>query len=189
MKIKLAGKFNGDMASLPHGEHQEGAVAFKEAQDVKIFSIVMNIVSVIILLPLMIFVFYYGEYHSLQVFLGALASCLALIPHEFLHAICFKEEVFIYHYLSKGMLFVIGNECMSKGRFIFMSLFPNIVFGFIPFVIFCLKPEWIFLGVFGAISIGCGVGDYYNVFNAMTQMPKGAYTYLYQFHSYWYIPK
>ncbi|MCI8497238.1 MAG: DUF3267 domain-containing protein, partial [Clostridiales bacterium] len=34
-----------------------------------------------------------------------------------------------------------------------------------------------------------GAGDYYNVFNALTQMPKGARTYLYQFNSFWYMPE
>ena len=34
-----------------------------------------------------------------------------------------------------------------------------------------------------------GIGDYYNVINALIQMPKGARTYLYGFHSYWYLPE
>ena len=70
-----------------------------------------------------------------------------------------------------------------------MSLAPNIVFGFIPLILFFIFPSVPFLGVFGAISIGCGAGDYMNVINALTQMPKGALTYLYGFHSYWYMPQ
>ncbi|MBQ4282485.1 MAG: hypothetical protein IJB96_00980 [Lachnospira sp.] len=42
--------------------------------------------------------------------------------------------------------------------------------------------------MFGGLSISMGVGDFYNVFNALTQMPKGARTYLHKFNSYWYIP-
>ncbi|MCC8191707.1 MAG: hypothetical protein LIO41_01495 [Ruminococcus sp.] len=38
----------------------------------------------------------------------------------------------------------------------------------------------------GVISIGMGFGDYYNVFNALTQMPKGS-TYLYGLNSWWYV--
>ena len=34
-----------------------------------------------------------------------------------------------------------------------------------------------------------GIGDYYNIINALIQMPKGAKTYLYGFHSYWYLPE
>ena len=39
------------------------------------------------------------------------------------------------------------------------------------------------------MCIGMGAGDYINVFNAATQMPKNALTYLNGFNSYWYIPK
>lgn len=188
MKIKYAGKYNGDETTLPHREHQKGAVRFKEAENVKLFGIVMNIVSCVITIPLMIIVFYNNSNQYFEISIGALCSCLALFPHEFLHAIWFKEEVYVYQYLEKGMLFVIGNETMSKERFIIMSLFPNIVFGFIPFIVYIFNPHLAFLGTFGAIGIGSGVGDYYNVINAFFQMPKGARTYLYQFHSYWYIP-
>ena len=34
-----------------------------------------------------------------------------------------------------------------------------------------------------------GSGDYYNIINALTQMPRGARTYLHGFHSYWYLPE
>ena len=47
---------------------------------------------------------------------------------------------------------------------------------------------FLFLGTLGALCLGMGAGDYYNVFNALTQMPRGARTYLYQFNSYWYMP-
>lgn len=87
------------------------------------------------------------------------------------------------------MLFVVGPETMSKSRFIIMSLLPNIVFGFIPYIIFLINPDYSFLGTLGFLAIGMGAGDYYNVYNAMTQMPKGARTYLYQFNSYWYVPE
>ena len=69
-----------------------------------------------------------------------------------------------------------------------MSLLPNLVFGFLPFVLFLLQPQWSILGTLGVISIGCGVGDYYNVYNALTQVPKGAIIYNKGFHSYWAYP-
>ena len=33
-------------------------------------------------------------------------------------------------------LFAVGPEDMSKGRFIFMSLLPNVVFGIIPYLVY-----------------------------------------------------
>ena len=70
-----------------------------------------------------------------------------------------------------------------------MSLLPNLVFGALPFLIFLIWPDQIFLGTLGLLSLGMGAGDYYNVFNAVTQMPRGARTYLHQFNSYWYMPE
>lgn len=189
MKLKYGGKFNGDEKTLPHGEHQPNTVKFKEAEDVNKFGIVLNIISMIITIPLMAYIGFYSYGQYIQIGLGAIATTFILVPHELLHAICFNEEVYFYHFFSKGLMFVVGPESMTRKRFVFMSLLPNVIFGFIPFLIYCFYPKWVFLGTFGAVCIGMGVGDYYNVYNALTQMPKGAYTYLYQFHSYWYMPE
>ena len=97
--------------------------------------------------------------------------------------------VYMYTNLKQGMLFVVGQENMSKTRFCLMSLLPNIIFGFIPFIIYMINPTLEILGELGAFSIAAGVGDYLNVFNALTQMPKGAKTYLSGMHSYWYLPE
>ena len=112
-----------------------------------------------------------------------------LFPHELLHGLCFREDVYLYTNWKQGMLFVVGPEDMSKGRFVFMSLLPNLVFGVIPYLVGLLFPHLTFLVVMGVLCTGMGAGDYYNVFNALTQMPRGARTYLYGFHSYWYLPE
>lgn len=186
MKIKYQGKFNGDTDSLILREHKKNAVKFKEFDNPKKLGLVMNIVGLIMAVPLFIILFLRGGKISL---IGLLLSFVSLLPHEFLHAICFKEKAYIYTNLKNGMLFVVGPETMSKGRFIFMSLLPNIIFAFIPFTVFLFFPKLTVLGTFGAISLISGVGDYYNVFNALRQMPKGARTYLYGFNSYWYMPE
>ena len=92
----------------------------------------------------------------------------------------------MYTNLKQGMMFVVGTEDMSKTRFVMMSLCPNIVFGFIPFIIFLISPNLTILGTLGALAIGMGAGDYYNVFNALVQVPKDAKIYMSGFHSYWY---
>ena len=58
-----------------------------------------------------------------------------------------------------------------------------------PFLAGMLFPRLLYFLVLGALTIGMGFGDYYNVHNALTQMPKGARTYLYGFHSFWYLPE
>lgn len=192
MKLHYKGKYDLNPDSLPHGEHKEGAVKFKEAEDSKKLSIIANVASVFIMLLLAVPAFFRAKDYilegSVQLFIGCLCSMLVLFPHELLHAVCFKKDVYLYTNWSQGMLFVVGPEDMSKARFIFMSLLPNIVFGFLPYILGMIFPKCLFLLSLGVLSAGMGAGDYYNVFNALTQMPKGARTYLYKFNSYWYMP-
>ncbi len=192
MKLHYKGKYDLNPDSLPHGEHKEGAVKFKEAEDSKKLSIIANIAATVIMVVLAVPAFFRAKDYILQdtfqLFLGCLLSMLTLFPHELLHAICFKGDVYLYTNWSQGMLFVVGPEDMSKSRFILLSLLPNIVFGFVPYIIGMIFPKYLFLLSLGTLSIGMGAGDYYNVFNALTQMPKGARTYMYKFNSFWYMP-
>ena len=176
-KIKWMGKFDGNLENLPHGEHKPGAVQFKEANDMKKLGLVLNLMAV----PLMLIFYAYWA--------GIVAALVCLVPHEFIHAICFRKEACIYTNLKNGLLFVVGPEDMSKSRFVIMSLMPNLLFGFLPFILYLIFPQLGFLGILGATSIPMGIGDYYNIFNALTQMPRGARTYLYGFHSWWYFPE
>ena len=187
MKLIYKGKFDGDVNSIPHGEHKPGAVKFKEPEDPKKLGIIANGIAIAIIFITLAGVIIRSGIKSFG-FEGVLISYLTLIPHELLHAICFKGEVYFYTNLKNGMLFVTGPEDMSKGRFVFMSLLPNIVFGFIPYILFMINPQLKILGGLGAMCISMGAGDYLNCFNAITQMPKGARTYIHGFNSYWYMP-
>ena len=192
MKLHYMGKFNLDPHSLPHGEHQEGAVPFKEATDSKRLSMIATVISVVIFVVLGVAAILRStavfKEHYLQALLALWVSILTLFPHELLHAICFKGDVYLYTNWSQGMLFVVGPETMSKTRFVILSLLPNLILGILPYVVGMIIPN-AFLLTFGVMTTSMGAGDYYNVFNALTQMPKGARTYLYEFHSYWYIPQ
>lgn len=187
MKLVYKGGFDGNPESLPGREHIPGAVPFKEFQDIKKFAVIMNVAACVVVIGLMVLLFLRGGVQGYSL-AGCILALLSLFPHEILHGLCFKEEVYLYTCWSKGLLFVTGQETMSKGRFIFMSLFPNLVFGFVPYLLFMIHPQWKVFGTLGAIAIGMGVGDYYNVFNAATQMPKGARTYMDKFNSFWYMP-
>lgn len=193
MKLHYMGKYNGDAKTLPNKEYREGSVEFKEFKTSKIQGIVTNALGFILIIPLFIFMWFYSNLTLSQLapilFISSVISFVLLFPHEFLHAICFKKDVYLYIYPQGGTLFVTGPEDMSKARFIFLSLLPNIVFGIIPFIIYLFFPN---LYILGGIAVGCviqGIGDYLNAFNALTQMPKGSRTYLYGEKSYWYTPK
>lgn len=187
MKLHFKGKFDGNIENLPKGELEKhpNAVKFKEIDEIKKLMIIMNIVAGVVMLGLWVIYSWRAEIWELN-WIGVILALLTLFPHEFLHAICFKEDVDMY--LADGGAFVCGTETMSKFRFIFMSLLPNIIFGFIPFIIFLIHPNLTILGALGVMAISMGVGDYYNVFNSLTQMPKGARCFMEKQNSYWYMP-
>ena len=193
MKLHYRGKYNLDPATLPTCKHQTNAVKFKEVDSTKELAVIANgiAIALMILLAIPVYLKYKGllfDYFD-EMMVGAMLPLLTMFPHELIHALCFKEDVYLYTNFKQGLLFVVGCETMSKHRFIFMSLLPNIVFCFFLYMISFLGIQYLTLAVLGVIAIGMGAGDYYNVFNALIQMPKGARTYLYQMNSYWYIPE
>ncbi|MBR1759463.1 MAG: DUF3267 domain-containing protein [Lachnospiraceae bacterium] len=188
--------FDGDLNKLPQRE-VPGAVQFKEFESMEKLSLVANLLAIglaiLFFAPVLLKIFHFLSGDGLRVELWQLILLVVLeivtIPvHEVLHASAFKEEVEFYTYLRKGLAFVTGTESMTKGRFIFMSLLPNLVLGVIPYLLFFLFPSQLWLGIWAAGNIAAGAGDYINVFNAATQMPKGSLCYMSGMHTYWYMP-
>ena len=190
MRLHYKGKFDKNPESIPAKPHKPNCVKFKESEDSKKLAKKINIIAIplVLIFYLPILLTDFQNTCSLSV-PALLLFLLGLFPHEILHAICFKEDVYLFTKFSHGRWFVAGPEDMSKSRFIFMSLLPNIVLGFIPYLLYLINRDWTLLGVFASFSITAGAGDYLNVFNAITQMPKGSRTYLHHFNSYWYLPE
>lgn len=155
MNIHFVKNYNGDETIFPQREHPKNAVKFKEAENMKNFSKIINLYSIVIFIMLTIIIFLRTRSLNLSV-IGILLSLICAFPHELLHAVLFKSDVYLYSDLKLGLLFIIGTEDMSKLRFIFMSLLPNLVFGFIPFIIFLINPDCTILGTLGAASISMG---------------------------------
>lgn len=192
MILHKGGKYNGDENTLPQREHKPNAVPFKEVESMKKLSLINNVGSILTIIILTIpFIFLSKEYirdNAIWLALGGICGGLSLPIHELLHAFCYKKDVY-YYTSSQGLAFVVGTEDMSKTRFIFMCLCPNIFLGLVPYIIFLIFPNIVFLGLFGLLCIGISFGDYINIYNAIKQMPKGAKTYLSGMHSYWYLEK
>lgn len=191
MKLVYKGQYTAE-GDLPVRVHPAGSVPFRELGDMQQLAKVLNLLS----LPLfgltvagfLLRGWSYFPHSGLQLSLGLILPMLTLFPHELLHAVCFRGEVELWTNFKMGMLFVVGTEDLSKTRFVVMSLLPNLLFGFVPYVLFLLHPRWVLLGALGAISLPMGIGDYYNVYNCLTQVPKGAVVYLSGMHSFWYVP-
>ncbi len=191
MKFHYRGKYNLDPESLPAKPHKPNAVAFKEPEDSKTLGAIANTIGIIIIIAAIAGIWFRWSIASFHIYHWVIACVLqffSLFPHELLHAVCFKEDVYMYTNFSHGMLFVVGTEDFSKAGFIFMSILPTLLFGVIPYIV-CMFVHVPILDAFAALSLGAGAGDFLNVFNAASQMPKGSRTYMHGFHSYWYIPE
>ena len=193
MKLHYQGKYNLDPETLPKRNHQPNAVKFKEVSSSKELAVIANTIGLVLMVILSIPILLVYKNDLLlyfdDVMLAVIFPILTMFPHELLHALCFKEDVYLYTNFKQGMVFVLGTETMSKKRFIFMSLLPNLVFGFLPYCLSFLGTKYLMFALWGVIAVAMRAGDYYNVFNVLTQMLKGARTYLYQMNSYWYIPE
>ena len=198
MKLIYKGVFQ-DESQLPQVELPEGAVPFEEPDDPAELS---RQAAKFAIFPLG---FGAGVYLLRRILLpgitlmelihpiGILLALLAMLPHELLHAVCFPRDAQVELFISPRnlMAFVTSTAPMSRGRFLFMSLLPNLVFGALPMVLWIFLPDTFWgnaIGALGFYSAMMGVGDYLNVYNAATQMPKDALTRLSGFHSYWYWP-
>lgn len=197
MKLIYKCKYDGNESSLPAREHPPGAVQFQEPDSMKKLAVIANIIALVISVLCIALLYLRADgagildkigRNNSRFLIGFILSMLSAYPHEILHAICFRETVYFYTNWRQGLLFVVGTEDMTKARFVFMSLLPNLLFGFLPFIAYMIWPQLTVLGAMGALAIGMGAGDYINVFNALTQIPRGARTYMHGMHSYWYIP-
>ena len=201
LKLIWKGKFQGEH-QLPVGVLPDNAVRFREPETPAKLNLVASLfiipVALIIIAAIIIKAKMGLITQGLELFniWGVLLAFLMIFPHEMLHAVAFprEAEVEVWYSIKNMMAFVASTYPTSKWRFIFLSLLPSIVFGFIPLIIWIFIPPE-FSGIsdmlfsFGSCSLMVGVGDFLNVFNAATQMPRGSITQLSGFHSYWYMPR
>lgn len=188
MRLHYGGRYMTDADLRSRREPQPNAVEIKDP-DTRAFAVVSNLggVLLMILLGALVVVFAREYYSRHALIMGTALALLTIFPHELIHAVCFRKDVYLYLSPSKYLIFVHGTEDFSKARFVYMKILPNIIFGFIPFVAFLFKPEIFGLGVFGTLCIGMGFRDYINIIKVIDQMPRGAKTYLHGLRSYWYL--
>ena len=107
MTLHYGGKYNGDEKSLLQREHHPNAVAFLEAASTKELSLICNCGCILLMIILAVpFVLLGKEYfhgNRICMILAAICGGLSLFPHELLHAICYKEDVYLYNNLRQGL--------------------------------------------------------------------------------------
>ena len=185
MKIKFMGKYNNDPRSLPKGEMVAGARRIKKIDSLVMINVVMTIFSCILgyIFLILLFKVFGKELLSIAGVVAAMLAFVFMIPHEYIHAVCFKEEAYIY--VGCGLLFAMSPEHMSKKRYLFMLMLPFLLLGALPLgagLIFHWSPP----AIFGALSIITCTGDLYFAANALVQVPSRGKIYLYDMVNFWY---
>jgi len=213
MKLVFKGIYKSD-EQLPYGELPDNAIKFKEADSLD----ELNRKAVIITIPLIALVgmaiFISILIHGTSPFgtslsdgivdmmvngirnmgIAAIIFFATMIPHELLHAIAFGKGHVVEMFIAPKQMamFVTSPKPMTKKRFIFLSLLPNIVLAWIPLIVWVALPLggtlsiiWIWYCLFAMTS---GAGDYMNVYNTIRQMPKGSMHQIHGFNSYWFMP-
>lgn len=199
LKLIWKGKFNG-VEDLPIGELPKNAVRFEEPESAEELAKETRrfLIPVVIFLIIVIFLRikingFFGVSDVINIF-GIILIPFSILPHEYLHAIFFPKdaEVEMWYSIKQRLALVTSTTAITKKRFIFLSLFPNIVFGFLPLIIWIFIPSYMsfisgILFTFGFISLIMGVGDFMNIYNTIKQVPKGAMTQISGFNSYWFF--
>lgn len=124
-------------------------------------------------------------------------SIVFLFVHEFLHAFCFPQNVIkeIWFNQNELAMFVYCSAPISKKNFIWIVLCPNVVLGFIPYILWILGVfdfnllVSLAVIIFAMMNVICGIGDYLNFYLTIKQVPKNALVQNYEFHTYWFLEK
>ncbi len=195
-------KFKGyckDVQNLPVSILPDNAVQFREANNSSELNRYASLCSLPALFLIIFLVLLKRRMTTVDIpfvnreVLGILLSLLFIFPHEFLHAMCFPKGEEVSIYFTKSSFFCHSLAVVSKKRFIVMSLLPSLVLGIIPLTVWFLSPAigkgWEILYTFSVINLISCAGDFYNVYNALRQMPSGTYQQLSGFHSYWFYPQ
>ena len=126
--------------------------------------------------------------------IAAVMSILLVLIHQILHAICFPKKVQkeIWFILKSLSAFVYCNHPISKRKYLWICICPNVFLCIIPFFLWLILSHnfnnfmsqlILFVSLFNMFS---GIGDYYNIYLTLKQVPKNSIIQNYGIHTYWY---
>jgi hypothetical protein len=196
--INFKGKYKNE-EQIKRGKLPKNAVIFQEPNSITKAFLLGTLISLPIIIIMLIGFFIKVEnLKNITMFIFYSAILLALICsylHEIIHALCFPREVEkeIWVDLNQGALFVYCNKAVTKKRFIWMCISPNLVLGFIPYILFVMgaldfnRNISNIVGIFSCIMIASGIGDYLNIYNTIKQVPSNAKVIGYGIHSFWFL--
>ena len=202
MKIHFKGIYKGKDCELDYldeyreTEHKPNAVKLPKCKKFWTLKAYLLMPFVLTLFSLLYFWRYSIKIDFVNIFaftlilLGFSLIQLILLPlHEVLHTVFNKKDSFIYFYPKKACMFVTNIEEKSKATKIAESLFPNIILGFLPFIIGMILPQLKLISILGVAGIATGTSDYMDTFYYLRHIPNGARIYSHKDDGvFWYKP-
>ncbi|WP_297429948.1 metalloprotease family protein [Clostridium sp.] len=196
MKLVFQGKYKNE-SQLPTAKLPHNAQKFKAAK----YPIGIATKSLIFLIPLMIMLvggIYIRDYiHGWSIIYinmeGMALGIIVMFPRLIFQLSMFGKNTEVKWWYSIRYLGIVFacTEPISKEKEILLSLFPHIILGIIPLILWIIMPQfmddivlWFALG-----ELATGTADFLNAFYAITQMPKGSFFVLSGPEYYWYIPE
>ena len=123
--------------------------------------------------------------------IGFFIGFVALLIHEYLHAIIYPKDATVYiGFYPKALAMVaLASYPLKRERFILMSLLPTIL-GIIPIIIFMITPPSMkglngFLFGLSIMGLTSPYPDFYNVYQVLKQTPKKCRIQFYEDDTYW----
>lgn len=196
MPVHIGGHLK-DLDDLPQGDLPDHAVRYKEATNLEeLAEAILPWYGIILLSLVFLLAFHiglHGGLHLLSIW-GLVWFFPMVLVHEGLHLLAMprKAEKYLYWKPEAGTAMVTTLDPMSPARFIYVSALPFVVLGVLPVAYGVLAPlSAPYTGLafsLGSLMAIAAAGDLYNIYNTLTQVPKGAMIQLSGMHTYWYLP-
>lgn len=138
--------------------------------------------------------YFIKENISTIIIISSLISVLTLFIHEILHALAFpfKSQKELWIKPNEMAAFIYCNAPVKKSKFIWICLCPNVILGAFPYMLWLIgvfdfnETLSLYILILSFLNLLSGIGDYYNVYLTIKQVPNNSYIQNYGFHSYWF---
>lgn len=204
--VDMLGSYNEKDFQKCEDEFLKGCIEFKEPATflqsffknfIIIFPLLMIlIIGILIKIRLIDFLFTFNNIFKILIS-ACIIALICNIIHKLLHAVLYPSIVIKNIIKNPKLLygFYNFNIPISKKKFILISIFPNLILGFLPFMIWMLglfDYQTLFsqsLIIIAMINIFAGIRDYFNIYSTIKQVPDNAYVFNYGIRTYWYYPE
>ena len=159
------------------------------------FFALLIVISYIKIQSANLFSYYFiKENFSTIIIISSLISVLTLFMHEILHALTFpfKSVKELWIKPNEMAAFIYCNAPLKKSKFIWICLCPNVILGAFPYMLWLIgvfdfnETLSLYILILSFLNLSIGIGDYYNVYLTIKQVPNNSYIQNYGFHSYWF---